>query len=265
MWLNRSRSSSANVTVWRLSAREPGRIMELSQEKDGRQMKQEESSRTKARESDSALSQILNERMVAIVRLRSSGSVVDIARALVSGGIGCMEITLNTPNALDSITKVATACNGVTVGAGTVLDARLAQQAIDAGARFLVTPTVALDVIAVARRHGCPVVMGAMSPTEILAAWDGGAAIVKVFPAGVLGPGYIRALRGPFADILLAPTGGVDAANAGDFIRAGADVVCVGGKLIDEASVLSGRFDVVEEHARMLVASVRQAREETAP
>jgi len=149
----------------------------------------------------------------------------------------------------------------VIMGAGTVLDAPTARQAILAGAQFLVTPTVKLDVIETAQRYGVPVIPGAMTPTEILTAWEAGVDMVKVFPASVLGPGFIKAVHGPLPQIPLVPTGGITAENAGDYIRAGAAMVCAGGWLVDKRAVAEGRFQVLTENARRLVEAVRKARE----
>jgi len=141
-----------------------------------------------------------------------------------------------------------------------VLDATTARQAILAGAKFLVTPTVELDVIETARRYGVVIIPGAMTPTEILTAWEAGADMVKVFPASVLGPSYLKAVRGPLPQIPLVPTGGITADNAGEFIRAGAAMVCAGGWLVDKKAVAEGRYEVLTERARQLVETVRKAR-----
>ena len=125
----------------------------------------------------------------------------------------------------------------------------------------MVTPTVKLDVIETAHRYGVPVIPGAMTPTEMLTCWKAGADMVKVFPASVLGPAYIKAIRGPLPQIPLAPTGGITAENAGEFIRAGAALVCAGGWLVDKKAVDEGRYEVLTENACRLVEAVRKARE----
>lgn len=150
------------------------------------------------------------------------------------------------------------------MGAGTVLDAATARQAILSGAGFLVTPTVELDVIEMAHRYGKVVIAGAMTPTEILTAWEAGADMVKVFPADVLGPGYLKAVHGPLPQIPLVPTGGVTAKTAGEFIRAGAAMVCAGGWLVDKQAIANKRYEVLSERARQLVDAVSKAREEIA-
>ncbi len=169
---------------------------------------------------------------------------------------------MTTPGALRAIEEAREELPDVLMGAGTVLDAPTARQAILSGAQFLVTPTVALDVIETAHRYGVPVIPGAMTPTEILTAWEAGADMVKVFPASMLGPRYIKAIRGPLPQIPLAPTGGITAKNAGDYIRAGAALVCAGGWLVDKEAVAAGRYEVFTERARRLMEAVGKARQE---
>ena len=166
------------------------------------------------------------------------------------------------PGALRAIEEAAGELDGVLIGAGTVLDEATARQALLAGAEFLVTPTVELDVIKTARRYGVIVIAGAMTPTETLTAWETGADIVKVFPANILGPGYLKAVHGPLPQIPLAPTGGITADNSGEFIKAGAALVCAGSWLVNKKAVAEGRYDVLTERARKLVEAVKKAKAE---
>jgi len=197
---------------------------------------------------------------LGIIRIQTAQDLVQIAKALYAGGLSCLEITMTTPGALRAIEEAREELPDVLMGAGTVLDAPTARQAILAGAQFLVTPTVELDVIETAHRYGVPVIPGAMTPTEILTCWEAGADMVKVFPAEVLGPGFIKAVHGPLPQIPLVPTGGVTAENAGGFIRAGAAMVCAGGWLVDKKAVAEGRYEMLTENARRLVEAVRKAR-----
>ncbi len=197
---------------------------------------------------------------LGIIRVNQAEDLVHIAQALQEGGLDCVEITMTTPGALRAIEEATGRLDGVLMGAGTVLDAATARQAILAGAEFLVTPTVELDVIEMAHRYGVVVIAGAMTPTEILTAWEAGADMVKVFPANVLGPEYLKAVHGPLPQIPLVPTGGVTADNAGEFIRAGAAMVCAGGWLVDKKAVAEERYDVLTERARQLVETVQKAR-----
>jgi len=199
--------------------------------------------------------------VISVLRADNSVHSLRTTEALHKGGVNCVELTLTTPGALRAIEETAGKLSGVLMGAGTVLDAASARQAILAGAEFLVTPTVELDVIETARRYGKVVIAGAMTPTEILTAWEAGADMVKVFPANVLGPGYLKAVHGPLPQIPLVPTGGVTADNAGKFIRAGAAMVCAGGWLVDKQAVAEERYEVLTARARELIAAVNEARE----
>lgn len=202
--------------------------------------------------------------VLGVIRVESPSDVVWIAEALSAGGLLWIEITMTTPGALRAIEEVSHRLTTVVMGAGTVLDAPTARSAVLAGARFLVTPTVKLDVLEVAHRYGVAAIIGAMTPTEILAAWEAGADMVKVFPASVLGPRFLREVRGPLPQIPLVPTGGITADNAGEFIRAGAAAVCAGSWLVDRDAVASRRYALLTERAKHLIASVQSAHQEVA-
>lgn len=197
---------------------------------------------------------------IGIIRIQTVEDLVRIAEALYAGGLACIEITMNTPGALRAIESARERLPNVVLGAGTVLDGVTAREAILAGAQFLVTPTIELDVLEVAHRYSVPAIIGAMTPTEILTVWEAGAAMVKVFPASVLGPRYLQELHGPLPQIPLVPTGGITADNAPEFIRAGAAAVCVGSWLVDKRALAEGRYEVLTERARQLVEAVRKAR-----
>ncbi|MBC7109104.1 MAG: bifunctional 4-hydroxy-2-oxoglutarate aldolase/2-dehydro-3-deoxy-phosphogluconate aldolase [Methanomassiliicoccales archaeon] len=199
---------------------------------------------------------------LGIIRIQTAEDLIRIAKALHEGGLPCLEITMNTPGALRAIEEAQAKLPDVLMGAGTVLDAATARQAILAGAKFLVTPTVKLDVLEMAHRYGVPAIIGAMTPTEILTAWEAGAAMVKVFPASVLGPRYIQEVHGPLPQIPLVPTGGITAENAGEFIKAGAAMVCVGSWLVDKKAVAEGRYEILTQRAHALMEAVKRAREE---
>lgn len=198
---------------------------------------------------------------LGIVRVQQVEDLLSIVCALQDGGLECIEITMTTPGALRAIEEAVVRLQGVLIGAGTVLDAHTARQAILAGAEFLVTPTVKLDVIKVAHRYGKLIISGAMTPTEILTAWEAGADMVKVFPAAVLGPSFLKAVLAPLPQIPLVPTGGVTADTAGDYVQAGAVMVCAGGWLVDKKAVSEGRYQLLTERARQLVSAVRKAKE----
>lgn len=199
--------------------------------------------------------------VVAIARHVEAGIVAGLCDALVAGGIGAFELTLNEPEA-DALATLGAAADHVAagglplvVGAGTVLSIGAAQQAMDAGATFLVAPHLDAAVVAWAAARGVPMLPGAATPTEVLAAWRAGAAAVKVFPASVLGPAFLRELRGPFPDIPLQPTGGISVATAGAFIEAGAIAVGIGSWLFADRDPA-----VVTARARQATAAVAAAR-----
>ena len=181
---------------------------------------------------------IRTSKVIAIGRNVPAADVPRIGEALVSGGVHVIELTLNEPEAaaLESIAALARVANdlGVLAGAGTVLSVAAAQRAVDAGARFIVSPHTDPELVGWCAAQGVPAFPGALSPTEILAAWTAGASAVKLFPAATVGTGYIKQLAGPFPSIPLVPTGGVSAETAGDWIRAGGVAVGMGSWLIGD-------------------------------
>lgn len=199
--------------------------------------------------------------VIGIIRVQTPGNLIKIAEALYAGGLTCVEITMNTPGALRFLESARERLPNVVLGAGTVLDGFTAREAILAGAQFLVTPTLELDVLEVAHRYSTPTIIGAMTPTEILTAWEAGATMVKIFPASVLGPRYLQEIRGPLPQIPLIPTGGITADNAPEFIRAGALAVCAGSWLVDKKALMEAQYDVLTERARKLIGAVQKARE----
>lgn len=209
----------------------------------------------------SHLQQVLDAGIVAIVRSQDSGQLTEVAHALLEGGVSVLEITLTVPNALDVIRQVRTALGDrVLLGAGTVLDPETARAALLAGAEFIVAPTVNLETIQLCRRYDKLVMPGAFTPTEILTAWQAGVDIVKVFPADVGGPAYLKAIRAPLPQVRLMPTGGVDLLTAADFLKAGACCLGVGSQLIEAKAVAEGNFERIRDLARQYVAIVKHAR-----
>jgi 2-dehydro-3-deoxyphosphogluconate aldolase/(4S)-4-hydroxy-2-oxoglutarate aldolase len=204
---------------------------------------------------------IEREGVVAVVRIQAAKDLRRIAEALVEGGVRVVEVTMTVPGGLDLIAALApTMPREVVLGAGTVMDKDTAARAIDAGARYIVTPAYRPALIGVCHSRGVPIMPGCLSPTEIVDAWERGADIVKVFPASVLGPGYIADLLGPFPRLRLMPTGGVTIANAGDWIRAGAVALGVGSALLDREAIAAGDYGVIRRNAERVVANVRLAR-----
>ena len=209
---------------------------------------------------------MLEAGIVAVVRTNSAGSAIKSIEAIYRGGIIVAEVTMTVPGALQALEKIADSLGDkIILGAGTVLDPETARACLLAGAQFFVTPALKLATIEMAHRYSKPIFPGALTPTEVLTAWEAGADVVKVFPCGNMGgPKYIKALKGPFPQIEMVPTGGVNLETAGEFLKAGACAVAVGGELIDAATIKAGRYDVFEERARQYVAAVKQARAEMA-
>ena len=199
--------------------------------------------------------------IVAVVRFSDPRPLVDVVRAQADGGVTVAEVTFTVPNALDVIREAKRQLGGrVLLGAGTVLDPETARAAILAGAEFVVAPNTNPDVIRLCRRYDKLVMPGAFTPTEILAAWEAGADVVKVFPADVVGPAFFRAMRGPLPQVKLMPTGGVDLTTAAEFLAAGAVCLGVGGHLVDPTAVAAGDFARITDLARQYAAIVQEAR-----
>jgi 2-dehydro-3-deoxyphosphogluconate aldolase/(4S)-4-hydroxy-2-oxoglutarate aldolase len=199
--------------------------------------------------------------IVAIVRLDDLDSAVPLTEALLAGGVRAIEFTFTNRLAGRAIEDVRKALGErALVGAGSVLDAETARAALLAGAQFVVTPTLEEDVIRTCARYGVPTAIGAFTPTEILRAWQAGATFVKVFPASVGGPRYLKDVLGPLPQVKLVPTGGVSLENAADFLRAGAVAVAVGSNLVDAKTVAAGDWSTLSARAERLVAAVQESR-----
>ena len=200
--------------------------------------------------------------IVPVVRASSAEEAMQVIEAIRAGGISIIEITMTVPRALRVIEQVGDAhSDEVVIGAGTVLDAETARACILAGASFVVSPSLNLATIEMCRRYSIAVMPGALTPTEVVTAWEAGADVVKVFPCGALGGAkYLRALKAPLPQIELIPTGGVSLATAKDFIEAGAFALGVGADLVDTKAIRGGQPEKVTEAARSYVAAVREAR-----
>jgi len=204
---------------------------------------------------------ILDVGVIAIVRVASAEQAVEVCGAVARGGVKAIEVTMTVPGAIDAIKEFKkTATDDILLGAGTVLDPETARTVILAGADFIVSPNLNVDVIKMAHRYGKVVIPGTFTATEILAAWDAGADIVKVFPAGVVGPQYLKDIKGPLPQIRLTPTGGVTLDNAPEFIRAGAACISVATALVDKKALAEKKFDVISEKARQFIEAVKVGR-----
>ena len=199
--------------------------------------------------------------VVAVIRMNDPSRLPDVVAALVEGGVRALEVTMTVPGAVDHIRRIApTLPAGFLLGAGTVTDADTVARVADAGATFIVSPVFRRAVIEAATARGLLAAPGCFTPTEILDAWEAGAGVVKVFPATALGPGYLKDLRGPMPFLKLMPTGGVTVDNAGDWIAAGAVAVGIGTSLLDTKAIAEGRYDVIVDKGRTIVANVQRAR-----
>ena len=201
--------------------------------------------------------------IIPVVRASSAHQALLAVEAIRAGGISIVEVTMTIPGAIEVIGQLAkTAGSDVLIGAGTVLDARTAQQCIDAGAEFLVSPGFDAQTVEFAREKGILVIPGALTPTEIIMAWNAGGDLIKIFPCGAVGGAkYIKALKGPLPQVPLIPTGGVNLDTAADFILAGAEALGVGGELVSASALKSGKTNEITDAARRFVAIVVEARQ----
>ncbi|WP_428306460.1 bifunctional 4-hydroxy-2-oxoglutarate aldolase/2-dehydro-3-deoxy-phosphogluconate aldolase [Lacipirellula sp.] len=207
------------------------------------------------------LQKLIDTGVIAVIRADSGDQLVNVCRALSAGGVQACEITMTTPGALDAIAQASRELGkSALIGAGSVLDAETARAAILAGARFIFSPILNLDVIAMAHRYDCVAVPGAMTPTEIATAWTAGADVVKVFPANHFGPQYLRDIHGPLPQVKLTPTGGVDLNTAADWIKAGAVAIGVGSSLVKKELINAANWDGLSSLAKQYVDIVAAAR-----
>jgi 2-dehydro-3-deoxyphosphogluconate aldolase / (4S)-4-hydroxy-2-oxoglutarate aldolase len=196
-------------------------------------------------------------KIIAIMRAQQANQMLTAAEAIYAGGVRVIEVTMTTPGALNLITEATQRFgDSVLFGAGSVLDAETARQAILAGAGFIVAPTLNLQVIALCRRYSIPVMPGCYTPTECLTAWEAGADMIKLFPADIGGPDFMKAILAPLPHLEIVPVGGVTVENVGEYIRKGATAVGVGSSLINQAVVDQGDFAELTRRARAFVAAI---------
>jgi 2-dehydro-3-deoxyphosphogluconate aldolase/(4S)-4-hydroxy-2-oxoglutarate aldolase len=208
-----------------------------------------------------ALAEIERVGVIAVIRADSSDTVTEVCRALVDGGVTACEITMTVPGAIDAIATASKSLGDeCIVGVGTVLDPDTARRAIEAGAEFVVSPIMKPGVIDMAHRFDKVAIPGALSPTEVVAAWDGGADIVKIFPANHFGPRYFRDVHGPLPEVRLTPTGGVDLETTPAWIEAGAVAVGVGSALVRRDLVAAAAWPELSDLAAQYVTAVASAR-----
>jgi 2-dehydro-3-deoxyphosphogluconate aldolase / (4S)-4-hydroxy-2-oxoglutarate aldolase len=205
---------------------------------------------------DAVLSKIKSEKVVALIRAESSDGLLDCAKALAEGGLTSIELTMTTPGAIRMLEQATRDLPDFIFGLGTVLDAETARIGILAGAKFIVTPALRPDVITLCRRYSIPVFSGALTPTEIVNAWEAGADAVKVFPAEFFGPAYIKSIKAPLPQIDLVPTGGVNENNVVDFLKAGATATAAGSSLVEAKALREKNWPAITAKARAFAAAV---------
>ena len=212
---------------------------------------------------ESNLQRVLDTGIVSIIRAKSGEQLIDVAKALYEGGIDVIEVTFTVPGVLDIIAAVKRELGDkILLGAGTVLDTETARAAILAGAEFLVTPTVNPEVIKLCNRYSKVIMPGAFTPTEVLAAWEAGADIVKIFPAEIGGPPLLKAIAGPLPQVRLLPTGGVNLETLPAFLKAGACAVGLGSALVESKAVETGDMARIRSLAEQYVALLKKTRAE---
>ncbi|MFB6201777.1 MAG: bifunctional 4-hydroxy-2-oxoglutarate aldolase/2-dehydro-3-deoxy-phosphogluconate aldolase [Halorhabdus sp.] len=210
---------------------------------------------------EKALERIEETGVIAILRGVEADTIVDVASAVVDAGVTAVEVTTDTPGVTEKIGTLTATFDGVSVGAGTVLDSETARAVQMAGAEFVVTPTVEKGVIETSNRYGTPIVCGAYTPTEALTAYEAGADLIKVFPAETGGPGHVSAVAGPLGQLPLVPTGGVGPSNAGAYVDAGAVAVAAGSGIVSDEALAEADYASITDNARRILDAVESARD----
>ena len=216
-------------------------------------------------EKSAVLKALANLGLVPVLRAESAEQALALADAIAAGGVTTLEVTMTVPGAIRVMRTLAEQRPDILVGAGTVLDPETARTCILEGAKFIVSPALNIKTIEISQKHAVAVFPGALTPTEILTAWQAGADAIKVFPAGALGgPTYLASLKGPFPEIKVMPTGGVSLSNAAHFLRAGAFALGVGSDLVDANAITAGKPEIITENARKYLAIIHKFRSEQA-
>ncbi len=209
---------------------------------------------------EKTLNEILKRKAIAVVRMKDAQKLMDVIKAVYSGGISVIEITMTVPNAIELIRKVTNELDDdFIIGVGSVLNKTNAEDAIKAGAKYVVSPIFKKEIVDAAHDNDVPVMPGAFSPTEILTAQEYGADIVKVFPANVVGMDFFKAVLAPMPHLKIMPTGGVTLTNAGDWLKAGACAVGIGSALLDKSAIEKGDYDILTSNAKKIMESIANA------
>ncbi len=209
------------------------------------------------------VNRVIDAGAVAVIRLSDANKLIRVAEAIYKGGVSGIEITMTVPNAIKVIADASREIGSyMNVGVGSVLNAETAQRAIDAGAKYVVSPIYKKEIVEAAHRNDVPAMPGAFTPTEIQTAYESGADIVKVFPADVVGMAFFKGVLAPMPHLKLMPTGGVTLTNAGEWLKSGACAVGVGTALLDKKAIASEKYDILTENAKVLMESIFRARQE---
>jgi 2-dehydro-3-deoxyphosphogluconate aldolase / (4S)-4-hydroxy-2-oxoglutarate aldolase len=208
---------------------------------------------------DAILAKFKAEKVIALIRADSPDGLLDCARALAAGGLTSIELTMTTPGAIRMLEKATAELPDFLFGLGTVLDAETARAGILAGAKFVVTPGVRLDVIETCKRYSVPIFCGAFTPTEIITVAEAGADAAKIFPAEFFGPNYIKSVKAPLPHIEMVPTGGVNENNVGEFLKAGAFAVAAGSSLVDGKAFKEKNWAAITAKAKAFATAVAAA------
>jgi len=209
---------------------------------------------------------ILDVGIIPVIRAESAAKAMQAVEAVCDGGIPIAEITMTVPNAVEALRQLNKNMKSrLLAGAGTVIHADMVEECVEAGAEFIVTPGYDPEVVSRVKELGKLLMVGALTPTEVMQAWDAGTDFVKIFPCGLVGgPKYIKALRGPFPDVAMIPTGGVNLENAADFLHAGADALGIGGELVSAAALKKGDLHAITATAQQFRAIVQGNRSQRA-
>ena len=200
--------------------------------------------------------------LVPVLRAESETQALALASAIAAGGVTVLEVTMTVPGAIRVMRRLAEERPDILIGAGTVLDAETARMCILEGAQFVVSPALNLKTIELCHRYGVAVLPGALTPTEIVTAWEAGADVVKIFPASALGGAkYLKSVKAPLPQVEMIPTGGVSLATAAEFLEAGAFALGVGADLVNLKAIAEGKPETITENARKYLAIVRKFRE----
>jgi 2-dehydro-3-deoxyphosphogluconate aldolase/(4S)-4-hydroxy-2-oxoglutarate aldolase len=211
---------------------------------------------------EETLKSLLDCGAIAVIRLADSNKLIKVAEAIFKGGVAGIEITMTVPDAINVIKKAAAELGSyMNIGVGSVLDAVTAQQAIDAGAKYVVSPIFKKEIVETAKKNNIPVMPGAFTPTEALVAFEAGADIIKIFPADVVGMAFFKGVLAPMPHLKLMPTGGVSLTNAGEWLKAGACAVGVGSALLSKQAITNEDYKTLTENAMVLMESIRKAKQ----